>query len=472
MMRSLRLRLLLGAALWVTVALALAGGMLHQLFAFFVEGQLVQRLEVDVNQLAGRLEVAPDGRPMLSSPPADPLFDRPLSGLYWQIETPQAVILRSRSLWDGVISDRGPMRPLTENIGVFDAVGPGGGPAGAPVIAVGRVVFHPDLPGPLRLVVARDARVMDAPLSAFAWVLTVSLGVLALGLIAAAWAQVGFGLRPLKRLRRALAAIRAEQADRLSGVWPQEVQPLVDDLNGLLSDNAAMVQAAQTQAGNLAHALKTPLSVIANEASALKAGGSAEAAALIAAQVEAMRRHVDHHLARARAQAASEGRGVRTPVVPSLDRLVRVLGRLNAGRGLDIAVSGDGAPDFKGDRQTLEEILGNLLDNACKWARERVRVSARAGSNGSVVVAVEDDGPGIPADSVDEVLRRGRRLDETAPGSGLGLSIVDDLTKAAGGGLDLDTSPDLGGLRARVTLPGAPPAPQERGPLAAPANPV
>lgn len=469
MMRSLRLRLLLGAALWVTVALALAGGVLHQLFAFFIEGQLVQRLEVDVNQLAGRLAVSPDGRPVLRSLPADPLFDRPLSGLYWQIETPDSVILRSRSLWDGIIAMRGPMRPLTENLGVFDAAGPGG----APVVAVGRVVFHPDLPGPLRLVVARDARVMDAPLSAFARVLAVSLGVLASGLIAAAWAQVEFGLRPLRRLRLALAAIRAEQADRLSGAWPREVQPLVDDLNGLLSDNTAMVQAAQTQAGNLAHALKTPLAVIANEASALAgSGGTAEAAALIGQQVEAMRRHVDHHLARARAQAASEGRGVRTAVAPSLERLARVLGRLNGERGLTITVAADSAPDFKGDRQTLEEIVGNLLDNACKWAAGRVRVSAAAGDGATVAIIIEDDGPGIPAQNLDEVLRRGRRLDETAPGSGLGLSIVDDLTRAAGGRLDLDASPDLGGLRARVLLPGAPSTPLASGPLAAPADPV
>ncbi|MGC2857622.1 sensor histidine kinase [Novispirillum sp. DQ9] len=465
MLRSLRLRLLLGAALWVTVALALAGVVLHQLFAFFVEGQLVQRLEADVEQLAGRLAVTGEGRPVLHMPPADPLFDRPLSGLYWQIETPRAAVLRSRSLWDGVVVATGPLRPLTQTVGVFEAVGPGG----TPLVAVGRVVIHPDLAEPLRLVVARDATVMDAPLSAFAWVLAVSLGVLALGLIAAAWAQVGFGLRPLRRLRAALADIRAERAERLSGAWPQEVQPLVDDLNGLLGDNVAMVQAAQTQAGNLAHALKTPLSVIANEAAALSGGGAAEAAALIGQQVEAMRRHVDHHLARARAQAASEGRGVRTPVAASLERLTRVLGRLHGERGVVLEIAaGPPPPDFKGDRQTLEEILGNLLDNACKWARGRVRVGAAAGDGGTVVLTVEDDGPGIPADRLDEALRRGRRLDETAPGSGLGLSIVDDLTRAAGGALDLGAAPDLGGLRARVRLPGAPAA----GPLATPANPV
>jgi len=462
----LRLRLLLGAALWVSVALALTGGLLHQLFASFIEGQLVMRLEADIDQLAGRLTVAPDGAADLRAPLSDPLYERPLSGLYWQVVSPEGMVLRSRSLWDGEVVPVGPPRLLDGGAAVFDAVGPGG----APVVAISRGVTHPDLAAPLMLVTARDAGVMDAPLSAFAWVLTVSLGVLALGLIGAAWAQVGFGLRPLRRLRQALADIRAQRADRLPGVWPHEVQPLVDDLNGLLGDNAAMVEAAQTRAGNLAHAIKTPLSVIANEASALASAGPSDSAALIAQQVEAMRRHVDHHLARARAQVAGEGRGARVPVGPSLDRLARVLGRLHARQALTISVEAPPAPppDFRGDRQTLEEIVGNLMDNACKWAASRVRVAVAPGEGGTVVLWVEDDGPGIPADRVDEVLRRGLRLDESAPGSGLGLSIVDDLTKAAGGRLDLDASPHLGGLRATVTLPGVP----VTGPLATPVDPV
>jgi len=463
--RSLRLRLLLGAALWVTVALALAGGLLHQLFASFVEGQLVLRLEADLDQLAGRLTVGEDGAPALRAALSDPLFERPLSGIYWQVEAPDGVVLRSRSLWDGVIVPRGPARFVNDGVAVFEAVGP----AGAPVVAVSRAVTHPDLSAPLLLTTARDAEVMDAPLSAFARVLTVSLSVLALGLIAAAWAQVGFGLRPLRRLRAALADIRAERTDRLRGAWPGEVQPLVDDLNSLLSDNTAMVEAAQTRAGNLAHALKTPLSVIGNEAAVLAAAGASDAAALISQQVEAMRRHVDHHLARARAQVAGEGRGARVPVTPSLDRLARVLARLHADHALDIKVTESAAaPDFRGDRQTLEEILGNLMDNACKWAASTVRVGAAPGGGGTVVLNVEDDGPGIPADRLDDVLRRGRRLDESAPGSGLGLSIVDDLTRAAGGRLDLDASPELGGLRARVTLPGL----VATGPLGTPADPV
>jgi len=157
------------------------------------------------------------------------------------------------------------------------------------------------------------------------------------------------------------------------------------------------------------------------------------------------------------------------PVTPSLDRLARVLARLHADHALDIKVTESAAaPDFRGDRQTLEEILGNLMDNACKWAASTVRVGAAPGGGGTVVLNVEDDGPGIPADRLDDVLRRGRRLDESAPGSGLGLSIVDDLTRAAGGRLDLDASPELGGLRARVTLPGL----VATGPLGTPADPV
>lgn len=454
MRRSLRLRLIVGAALWVTAALAVAGVVLHHLFAAYIEGQLVTRLEADLDRLAAQLTVDGQGRPVLQAPLPDPLFERPLSGLYWQVEAAEEgdVLLRSRSLWDGVVRMPDAARDTAAGVEVHTAVGP----AGQAVVAVERTVLHPDIERPLRLVVARDAAVMEAPLQGFARILAVSLGVLALGLIGAAWAQVDFGLRPLRRLRRALGDIRAARADRLEGAWPREVQPLVDDLNGLLADNARMVADARTQAGNLAHALKTPLTIIANEADALRHGVTPEAGTLLAQQVEAMRRHVDHHLARARAQVAGEARGQRTPVAPSLERLARALERLHAERGLVVVTEAEEVPAFRGERQTLEEILGNLMDNACKWATARVRARGAAAEDGAtLVLVVEDDGPGIPEERIDEVLRRGRRLDETTPGSGLGLAIVGDLTRAAGGRLALDRSPDLGGLRVTVTLPAA-----------------
>lgn len=445
MTRSLRLRLVLGAALWVTVALVLSGAVLREVFAEHAAEQLDDRLQAELRALAARLEVAADGTVALPAPLPNPLFSRPLSGHYWQVSRADGTaVLRSRSLWDGAIAV--PAEPPPDGA---PRVGLLAGPNGQALRAVERAVTYPDYDQPLRLVVGADASRLATLIDDFTRTLVVSFAVLALGIVAAAWAQVAFGLRPLARLRQALQGIRSGQAERLAGDWPREVAPLVNDLNALLDHNARMVETARDSAGNLAHALKTPLAVLGNEAADLAARGEAEAAALLGQQVEAMRRHVEHHLARARAQAAGEARGLRTPVAPSLERIARTLTRLH---DVAVAVVPDGAPDFRGDQQTLEEILGTLTENACQWARGRVRLAAR-GEGDRLLLLIEDDGPGIPADRLDEVLRRGRRLDESRPGSGLGLSIADDLARAAHGELVLDSSPDLGGLRCRVFLP-------------------
>lgn len=445
MMRSLRLRLVLGAALWVTVALIVSGTVLRHVFADHAAEQLDAQLEAELEQLAGALEVSSDGTVSLGQPLSNPLFRRPLSGHYWQVATEDGMpVARSRSLWDGAIA-MPPVAPPEGEARV--ALIPG--PDRQPLRLLERLVTYPDYDQPLRLVVAQEAAALGRLVDRFTRTLVVSFAVLALGVVAAAALQVAYGLRPLARLRAALGAIRSGQADRLAGPWPREVTPLVDDLNGLLDHNARMVATARETAGNLAHALKTPLAVLGNEAADLRAQGQDEAAALLTQQVEAMRRHVEHHLARARAQAAGEARGLRTPVAPSLERIARVLSRLH---DRPVEVAPDGAPAFRGDQQTLEEILGTLTENACQWAASRVCLSATE-EGGRLLIVIEDDGPGIPADRLDEVLRRGRRLDESRPGSGLGLSIADDLAKAAHGDLVLDRSPGLGGLRCRVFLP-------------------
>jgi signal transduction histidine kinase len=446
-MRSLRLRLVLGAALWVSLALAVGGAGLRQIFADHVAGEFDRRMEADLDQLAAALEVTPDGRVLLVRPLSNALFYRPLSGLYWQVSRLDgSPILRSRSTWDGALQ----LPPTAPEEGAHRlSVVPG--PEGAPARVLEWTVLYPDFDRPLRLAVGHRAAVLDRLIDAFTRVLVLSLAILALGVVAAAWAQVAFGLQPLSRLRAALAGIRSGRAEHLSGDWPSEVTPLVDDLNELLDHNARMVTAARESAGNLAHALKTPLAVLGNEAADLAARGQTETAALLGQQVEGMRRHVEHHLARARAQVAGEARGLKTPVGPSLDRMARVMRRLH---DKVVEVREAGAPDFRGDQQTLEEILGTLTENACQWAASSVRLSAR-GEGGRLLLAIEDDGPGIPAERLEEVLRRGRRLDERRPGSGLGLSIADDLARAAHGELILDRSPEMGGLRCRVFLPGA-----------------
>lgn len=446
MTRSLRLRLVLGAALWVTAALLAAGWGLTRIFQNHVEEQLVTRLAVTVDTLAARLHVLPDGRLGLDRPLRDPLFHRPLSGLYWQVSSPDGPVLRSRSLWDYTL--RAPRDTLEDGaVHRHDVPGPGD----KPLILVERQVSLPDLDQPLRVSVAHDASVLQGLVNEFARTLVVSLGILALGLIAAAWAQVAFGLRPLRHLRANLRRIRSGEAEALDKDYPSEVRPLVEDLNALLAHNARMLESARAQAGDLAHALKTPLAIIGTEAESLAARGDSDAAELLSQQVEAMRRQVDRRLAHARAQAAGQSPHLRTPALPSLERLSRVLARVH---GTDIHVEADSPPAFKGDQQTLEEILGNLMDNACKWAASRVVVSAGHTGDGRLVLHIDDDGPGVPDARLDTVLQRGRRLDESKPGSGLGLAIVTDLTQASGGTLELGGSP-LGGLRATVILPGA-----------------
>ena len=432
---SLSFRLLAGAVLWIALALLAAGVLLTRIFAAHLEDQFATRQEALLNQLAANLEVDPQDGLTLTQGLSPPQFETPYSGYYWQVQVPSGeALLRSRSLWDGALD-------LPEDTLLDGQVHRHRltGPDGAPVIAFERAVRLPGREGRLRLAVARDAAVLEAAVQEFERVLALSLGVLG----------------PLARLRRALGDVRAGRAQRLDGAYPAEIQPLVDDLNAVLQRNAAIVERARAQAGNLAHGLKTPLSVLSNEAQALEQAGQNAFAERIAEQTRAMQRQVDYHLARARAAAAVDVPGSRTDVPAVLARLARTMPKLHADKPLDVRAEAEGAPAFRGDRQDLEEMLGNLADNACKWARARVHLSARpAAAPGWLVIAVEDDGPGLPADRRAAVFDRGRRLDTSVAGSGLGLAIVAELADLYGGSVDLGDS-HLGGLRATLTLPAA-----------------
>ena len=444
---SLRFRLLAGAAVWIALALALAGLVLSGLFRDHVARRFEAELTNHLDQLAALIELGPDGAPALRHPLSDPRFRRPLSGLYWQVGPGDAPVLRSRSLWDEAL----PLPP--------DEVADGdihrhslSGPAGRQLTVLERAVTFPSATAPLRMAVAQDEGELRAVVADFNRVLWLSLGALALALIAAAVVQVSVGLRPLVRLRAELAAVRAGRKKRFGGDAPREVQPLLDDLNALLDHSEEVVGRARLQAGNLAHALKTNLAVLANEAE-----GEA-----VVRQVEVMRRHIDHHMARARAAAARGLPGVATPVADSAGALARVMEKLQGGsrvggRGVTVAVRVPREHVFAGEREDLDEMLGNLLDNACKWARSRVEVSSRLEAGGMLAVAVEDDGPGLPADRREAVLAPGVRLDESTPGSGLGLAVVRDVARLYGGDLRLSDSP-LGGLRVELALPAATPS--------------
>jgi signal transduction histidine kinase len=277
-----------------------------------------------------------------------------------------------------------------------------------------------------------------------------ALAAAVLAMVLGFW-QVKNGLSALDDLRKRLGAVRDGREQRVTGTFPSEVSPLVHDLNALLEHREHAVRRAVAKAGDLAHGLKTPLAVLAQEAERADAAGHRDLAASIAQQVDRMRRQVDYHLAQARAAASGAAPGARCPIAASAEPLARTLLRLYAERGvtIDAVVAADHA--FRGQREDLDEMLGNLVDNACKWARTRVAVASSA-HDGVVVVTVDDDGPGLDASMREAVLQRGVRADEAAPGSGLGLAIARDIAELYGGSIALDASP-LGGLRAKLTLP-------------------
>jgi signal transduction histidine kinase len=445
---SLRFRLLAGAALWIATALALSGVALDALFRRHVDNQFVTRMTGQVEEMVAVVRLGADGRPKLARPLSDPLFRRPYSGLYWQVQDTVGIAARSRSLWDTALEL--PTDPLADGALHRHRID---GPAGQKLIAFERAVLLPDASQPLRLVVATDERTVTALTRSFAAILAWSLSVLAVGLIAAAAAQVLGGLRPLGRLRRALSVIRAGGAERLDGRYPDEIQPLVDDLNTVLAHNQSMLARARREAGDLAHSLKTPLAVMANEAGALAARGETEPGERIRQQTALMRERIDYHLARARMAGTTALSGTATPVTPVLDAIARTMRQIHRELALDIAVAPVTAA-VRVERQDLEEMIGNLADNACKWARGRVALGGEAAGT-RVTILIDDDGPGLAADQRDRAFGRGVRLDERTPGSGLGLAIVRELAERCGGTVALENSP-LGGLRARLDLPGSP----------------
>jgi signal transduction histidine kinase len=278
------------------------------------------------------------------------------------------------------------------------------------------------------------------------WIFVVTVASLVIGL-----SQVRRGLASFDELRARLSGVRDGRDQRLDGDYPSEVQPLVADLNALLADREQRVARALTKAGDLAHGLKTPLAVLVQHAERARAAGQVELAAAIQQQVERMRRQVDYHLAQARASASGGNPGARSHLLTSADALARTMQSLHAERGLTIEVPLSHEQFVRVQREDLEEMLGNLLDNACKWARSRVVVQSTA-RDGVIELIVDDDGPGLDPALREAVLQRGVRADEAAPGSGLGLAIVRDLAELYGGTIALGESP-AGGVRATLTLP-------------------
>ncbi|HEU4458564.1 MAG TPA: HAMP domain-containing sensor histidine kinase [Methylibium sp.] len=458
---SLHRRLLSAAALWIALALFAVGLLLVALFRHHAGQELAARAAQPLDALAAALEVqrtADGGAALrLSGEPADDAFRRPYGGAYWWVADGSASPLRSRSWWDTqppASLNQSLARPTDPGIGRHDALGP----QRQPLAVWARRAELGGWERPLVVAVALDASRLESMTRDFARTVALALGALAVSLWAACWLQVRLGLAPLARLQQALAGLRAGHARTLEGRFPIEVQPLVDDLNAMLADNDRLVSQAREHGGNLAHALKTPLAVLRNAA----AGWSGDEGAGLRGQLLQIERQVELHLARARATATTRAAGRsgdrRSDAPAVVDALLRTLQRLHADRGIEVERSGAASPPAVAiEAEVLHELLGNLLDNAFRWARRRVSVAIVADdAQRCLRLNIDDDGPGIAPQRRAEALQRGRRLDETQPGSGLGLAIADQLVRLSAGALVLDDAP-LGGLRVSLTLPVAVP---------------
>ena len=449
---SLAFRLFASAAAWTLVVLPVTAFLLLSLYRQAVERNFDARLNVYLTSLVASTTAEGAKTP---TPPAnlgEPAFTIPFSGWYWQIKTLDAEqpLFISDSLLDQQLklpSQEGitPDQTLTRR-----AYAPG--PQDQRLRVVEREIRPAGAQStPYSYAIAGDAAEIERDLAEFRMMLIAALGVLGLGLVVATLFQVRFGLAPLRAIRHDLAAIRSGDAERLEGELPTEIRPLQQELNALIQSNREIVDRARTHVGNLAHALKTPLSVITNEARE-KDG---PLAGKVIEQAELMRNQITHHLDRARVAARSGAIGDITDVDGVLKGLKRALDRIYEGRALELDVRSDAGLKFQGEKQDFEEMVGNLLDNACKWAKSRVWVTAtRAGGASNFEVLVDDNGPGLTEAERERAVKRGQRLDETKPGSGLGLSIVAELAHLYKGRFELEPSPQ-GGLRARLELPAA-----------------
>ncbi|PLX39413.1 MAG: sensor histidine kinase [Hyphomicrobiales bacterium] len=449
---SLKLRLLLVSLLSITLALALAGAGLVFLFSRHVERRIDAELETYVNQIAGNVVLTPDGSSFaikLLLP--DPRFQRPLSGLYWRAsDAKSGVVRRSRSLWD---SDLDFPDDVIDRHQVHRHLLPD--PAGGTLIALEQEIAFPTDSGPhlIRIAVGLNRSALIEARNQFAADLVPSLLLLGLVLLAAVWAQITLGLRPLQSIRAGIAAIRGDKSTRLSGTFPEEVMPLVHEVNTLLDEQGKAMDHARARAADLAHGLKTPLTVLRGHAQRLEDEGQADEGRELAQLAADMQRHVDHQLALTRLQSRDRGRPGTAPLCETLNAIVRTVQKTPQGEALAWQVTCPAGLIVPLERNDLTEMLGNIVENATKWAASRVSVGVESGSDG-IRLTVSDDGPGFPDAAHNRLGERGKRFDESAPGSGLGLAIVRDIAANYGVELHFDNGPE-GGARITLTFPSA-----------------
>lgn len=439
---SLTRRMILTAAAWITILLIGGGAALDRVLTNSVEQNFDTQIEYVLTAMIASAEIGPDGEIRMNRPLGDQRFLEPNSGLYWQITGKDAMPFPSRSLWDRALNP-----PAGHNDQAVHFRNSNEFPE-EPLRIAERSIKLPDSDVAWTFMVAQSRNNLDAQIQELRSVLVTSFFLLALGLIILAALQTFYGLWPLRAVRMAIAQMRSGKESRVTDALPDEVMPMVNELNALLDYNEKQAEESRRHAGNLAHALKTPLTVIMNSAT-LKAPDISET---VIREVTTMRRQVDHHLARARAVGRRGHSQSRAVVWSSLESVERAVGRLYVHVRLDMA--GDKTVAARVERQDLDEMLGNLIENAAKYGGGSVFVTVQNACD-FVEIVIEDDGQGIPESERERLFDRGARLDTGKPGTGLGLAIVRDVVEIYGGNVALEKSEDLGGLSVRLSLPKA-----------------
>jgi signal transduction histidine kinase len=452
---SLSFRLIFTSALVAIVLLVSAAFLLASLFQSALERNFDARLRAILDGLLANVELGTDGAPGMDGQISDPRFTLPLSGWYWQVSPPKDKALGELAS-ESSLEKR--LVPTDADLKNRDA----GGVAsfyifdseGKQLRAIEQKFKLFGGEDEFSFLVAGNFDELKEEISTFRGALYGVLALLGFGLLAAILLQVRVALRPMQRMQQSLSAIRGGKAERLEGEFPSEMQPVADELNLLIHANTEIIDRARTQVGNLAHALKTPLSVLTNEAR----GNKTSFAHKVSQQTQIMRDQVSLYLDRARRAARAQTIGSATEVEPVLTALGRTIMRINQDKGVEIDVTVAHGLKFRGETQDLEEMAGNLIDNASKWSTRAVKVSAAPvidhadGARNWLLITVDDDGPGLPAEKRGDAVKRGKRLDESKPGSGLGLSIVTETAAMYGGSVVLGNA-ELGGLRVQLKLP-------------------
>ena len=439
---SLARRMMLIAAGWITVLLLGGGLALDRTLASMLTSQFDEQLDYMLTAMIGSAEIGPEGEVYFNRPLGDQRFLEPNSGLYWQIDGAGHEAWPSRSMWDRTLripKGKNGYRPQYADSAQFPD---------EPLRLVSRAIRLPGSDVEWHFTVAAAREELDGQISDIRSILIWSFAVLAIGLMLMAMLQTWYGLGPLRRVRLAIARIRSSGANRVTDPLPQEVQPMVEELNGLLAHSERQAEEARTHAGNLAHALKTPLTVLTNAATA----HAPDLDETVLREAAVMRRQVDHHLARARAVGRRAVGLSRANVRESAEAVERAVSRLYPDVRFDL--DGSTTAQVAMERQDLDEVLGNLIENAAKYGGGSVFVTVDPQPDDRrCAILVEDDGLGIPPERRGGMFTRGARLDTNKPGTGLGLAIVRDVVEIYGGAVELDESEDLGGLMVRVLLP-------------------